>query len=88
MLEDVTYIMEKCAHGALFRSFFKFPQKRKRIFANTYVQFGKYAHVFPQIFLRISVNKFSAGLWKAVRLPKTASAGAFPHGIKSRGHLQ
>ena len=81
MLEDVTYIMEKCAQGALFRSFFQ-------ISANTYVHFGKYAHVFPQIFLRISVNKFSAGLWKAVRLPKTASAGAFSHGIKSRGHLQ
>ena len=42
MSEDVTYIMEKCAHGALFRSFFQ-------ISANTCKYFGKYAHVFPQI---------------------------------------
>ena len=52
--------MEKCA---AWRTFFEF------ISANTCVYFGKYAHVFPQIFLRISANKFGAGLKKRCFVP-------------------
>ena len=73
-------------HGALFSNLF--PQKRKRISANTCEYFGKYAHVFPQIFLRISANKFGAGLKKRCLVPGgdmyTSLSGtkAYPH----RGH--
>ena len=65
MLEDVTNYGKMCRmehFSALFSNLF--PQKRKRISANTCVYFGKYAHVFPQIFLRISANKFGADLKK------------------------
>ena len=63
MLEDVTNYGKMCRikhFSALFSNLFA--QKRKRISANTCVYFGKYAHVFPQIFLRISANKFCAEL--------------------------
>ena len=63
MLEDVTNYGKMCRmehFSELFSNLFA--QKRKRISANMCVYSGKYAHVFPQIFLRISANKFDAGL--------------------------
>ena len=50
------YMFENFAHGRVSPCFFEF------ISASTCTYFGKYAHVFPQIFLHISVNKFDAGL--------------------------
>ena len=63
--------MEKCA---AWRTFFEF------ISANTCVYFGKYAHVFPQIFLRISANKFGAGLKKRCFVPSGDSLRFVPDG--------
>ena len=69
--------------SALFSNLF--PQKRKRISANTCTYFGKYAHVFPQIFLRISANKFSAELKRRFFLSQT---GIVLHFVRGRDSLR
>ena len=55
--------MKKYAHRVLFRAFLNlFAEKHKRISANTCTFFPEYSRVFPQIFLRISANKFGTCL--------------------------
>ena len=64
MLEGGDIYYEKMCRMEHFSALFSnlFAEKRVHISANTYTYFGKYAHVFPQIFLRISANKFGAEL--------------------------